>query len=102
MCINAVSSCIDVSHVNAYRLAMRKHTTIDLDADLVRAAAEALGTTRTTDTVHAALSEVVRRRQRMAITAFRPALDLADLDAMRAHRFAEDRAPYEADPPAPK
>ena len=80
---------------------MRKHTTIDLDTDLVQAAAEALGTTRTTDTVHAALSEVVRRRQRMAITDFRPALDLADLDAMRAHRFAEDREHYVSDPPDP-
>ena len=81
---------------------MRKHTTIDLDTDLVQAAAMALGTTRTTDTVHAALREVVRRRQRMAITDFRPALDLADLDAMRAHRFAEDREPYVSDPPDPE
>ena len=81
---------------------MRKHTTIDLDTDLVQAAAMALGTTRTTDTVHAALSEVVRRRQRMAITDFRPALDLADLDAMRAHRFAEDREHDVSDPPDPE
>ena len=81
---------------------MRKHTTIDLDTELVEAAAQALGTTRTTDTVHAALNEVVRRRQRMSITDFRPALDLADLDAMRAHRFAEDREPYGADAPDSK
>ena len=72
---------------------MRKHTTIDLDTNLVEAAAEALGTNRTTDTIHAALNEVVRRRQRMSITDFRPALDLTDLDAMRSHRFAEDREP---------
>lgn len=78
---------------------MRKHTTIDLDADLVEAAARVLGTTRTTDTVHAALREIVRRRERMSIVDFRPALDLADLDAMRAHRFAEDREPYAADLP---
>jgi Arc/MetJ family transcription regulator len=76
---------------------MRKHTTIDLDTDLVRQAAEALGTTRTTDTVHAALSEVVRRRLRMDIAKLRPALNLEDLDAMRAHRFAEDPAPYGSD-----
>jgi len=37
-------------------------------------------------------------RRRQAITAFRPALDLHDLDAMRAHRFAEDREAYGADP----
>jgi Arc/MetJ family transcription regulator len=73
---------------------MRKHTTIDLDVDLVRQAADALGTTRTIDTIHAALTEVVRRRLRMDILGLRPALTLDDLDAMRAHRFAEDKAPY--------
>ena len=76
---------------------MRKHTTIDLDADLVRQASEVLGTTRTTDTIHAALADVVRRRLRMEILALRPALSLDDLDAMRAHRFAEDLAPYGTD-----
>ena len=72
---------------------MRKHTTIDLDVELVRMAADALGTTRTIDTIHAALSEVVRRRLRMELLDARPALSLDDLNAMRAHRFAEDRAP---------
>ena len=76
---------------------MRKHTTIDLDVDLVRQAAEALGTTRTIDTIHAALSEVVRRRLRMQILGLRPALTLDDLDAMRAHRFGEDPAPHGPD-----
>ena len=76
---------------------MRKHTTIDLDADLVRQAGEVLGTTRTTDTVHAALEDVIRRRWRMSILDLRPGLDLTDLDAMRAHRFAEERAQYGAD-----
>ena len=73
---------------------MRKHTTMDLDIDLVGEAAQALGTTRIVDTVHAALADVVRRRQRMTIVDFRPALDLSDLDAMRAHRFAESAEPY--------
>jgi Arc/MetJ family transcription regulator len=79
---------------------MRKHTTIDLDADLVQQAGEVLGTTRTTETIHAALADVVRRRRRLAILELRPAIDLTDLDAMRSHRFAEDRAPYgtEQDP----
>jgi len=75
---------------------MRKHTTIDIDVDLVRQAGAALGTSTMTETVHAALSEAVRRRTRRAIADLRPALDLSDLDAMRAHRFAEDRAPYSA------
>jgi len=76
---------------------MRKHTTIDLDVDLVRQAADALGTTRTIDTIHAALTEVVRRRLRMELLRVRPALTLDDLNAMRAHRFAEDPAPYGSD-----
>jgi Arc/MetJ family transcription regulator len=43
---------------------VRTHTTLDLDRDLLRDAAEALGTTRMTDTVHAALRDVVARRRR--------------------------------------
>jgi Arc/MetJ family transcription regulator len=78
---------------------MRKHTTIDLDPDLVGQARELLGTTTTTETIHAALAEVVRGRRRLAILELQPALTLADLDAMRAHRFAEDPAPYGADEP---
>jgi Arc/MetJ family transcription regulator len=76
---------------------MRKHTTIDLDMELVGEASRILGTTKVTETVHAALDEVVRRRQRLALLDFTPAIELADLDGMRAHRFAEARAPYEPD-----
>lgn len=76
---------------------MRKHTTIDLDRELVGEARQVLGTTTTTETIHAALAEVVRGRRRMAILALHPALTLTDLDAMRAHRFAEDPAPYRTD-----
>ncbi len=45
-----------------------KRTNINLDRDLVRAAAVVLGTAQTTETVHAALREVVARaaRQRLA------------------------------------
>jgi Arc/MetJ family transcription regulator len=82
---------------SAYADDVRKHTTMDLDADLVAAAASVLGTTKIVDTVHAALSEVVRARHRRAIADFRPALDLNDLAAMRDHRFAEASEPYEAD-----
>jgi Arc/MetJ family transcription regulator len=42
----------------------KTHTTLDLDRTLLQEAAEALGTTRTTETVHAALREVVARRRR--------------------------------------
>jgi Arc/MetJ family transcription regulator len=78
---------------------MRKHTTIDLDAELVGEARQVLGTTTTTDTIHAALAEVVRARRRMAILELHPALTLANLDVMRAHRFAEEPAAYQSDEP---
>lgn len=70
---------------------MRKHTTIDLDLELVRDAAAVLGTKRTTDTVHAALAEVVARQRRAALAR----MDLPDLtpeavEAMRAARLAPE------------
>lgn len=89
--------CMDMEHVDAYRRHMRKHTTVDLDRDLVAQAREVLGTTSATETIHAALEEVVRARRRLGILELKPALTLADLDAMRAHRFAEDSAPSASD-----
>jgi Arc/MetJ family transcription regulator len=76
---------------------MRKHTTIDLDMDLIREASTVLGTSRVTDTVHAALDDVVRRRLRMGLVDFTPALDLGDLDVLRMHRFGEPKAPSRPD-----
>ena len=67
---------------------MRKHTTIDLDQDLVRQAAIVLGTTKTTDTVHAALADVVRRQRRLGLFEIAHDLDLAALDALRSDRVA--------------
>lgn len=78
---------------------MRRHTTIDLDRDLVDAARSILGTTTTTETIHAALAEIVRRRRRLEVLEFHPALTLADLDAMRSHRFAEAPEPSDAAKP---
>jgi Arc/MetJ family transcription regulator len=77
---------------------MRKHTTLDLDQDLVRDAAAALGTRRTTDTVHAALGEVVARRRRTVLARHDfPDLTPDALTAMRAPRRFEtppdERAP---------
>ncbi len=76
---------------------MRKHTTLDLDEDLLRDAAVALGTRRTTETVHAALRDVVARRRRVILAAH----DFADLtpealEAMRAARTFDEAPP----PPA--
>ena len=55
----------------------KTHTTLDLDRDLLRDAAEVLGTTRTTETVHAALRDVVARRRR----AWLARRDFSELEA---------------------
>jgi uncharacterized protein (DUF1778 family) len=57
---------------------VKTHTTLDLDRELLVEAATALGTTRTTDTIHAALREVVARRARIRLMA-RDWSDLKDL-----------------------
>jgi Arc/MetJ family transcription regulator len=80
---------------------MRRHTTIDIDIELVHEAGLVLGTTRMTETVHAALEEVVRRRRLMTLLEFDPALSLDDLRTMRAHRFAEAAEPYGIEPAPP-
>jgi Arc/MetJ family transcription regulator len=70
--------------VSGGRKMSKTHTTLDLDRDLLHEAADALGTTRTTDTVHAALREVVQRRQR----AWLARRDFAELE----NRLPELRA----------
>jgi Arc/MetJ family transcription regulator len=72
---------------------MRKHTTLDLDQDLVRDAAAALGTSRTTDTVHAALADVVARRRRAVLA-------LLELPDLTPDTLASVRAPRRFDVPA--
>ncbi len=67
-----------------------RRTNINLDMELVEAAAAVLGTARTTDTVHAALREVVGRAVRERLTQ----RDFADLtpsaleDMRRPPKFA--------------
>jgi Arc/MetJ family transcription regulator len=85
---------------------MRKHTTLDLDQDLVREAAVALGTRRTTETVHAALAEVVARRRRASLASLDfPDLTPEALSSVRAPRLfavpAEKPGPTE-EPRAPE
>jgi Arc/MetJ family transcription regulator len=65
--------------------ATRRKTSFEIDTAKVSAAKEILGTKTLTDTVDAALSEVVRLRQRKTLVEllFRPgALELNDPDAM--------------------
>lgn len=55
----------------------KTHTTLDLDRDLLADAARALGTSRTTETIHAALREAVARRRR----AWLARRDFSDLES---------------------
>lgn len=76
--------------MHAYTGAMKRHTTIDLDQELVREAAEALGTKRISETIHAALDDVVRRHRRLRLLDIPIDLDLETLRAMRAPRHELD------------
>ena len=71
----------------AYARRMVKRTNINLDMDLVQQAAQALGTRRTTDTVHEALRDVIARARRTRL-AQRDFEDLTpeSLEAMRRPR----------------
>jgi Arc/MetJ family transcription regulator len=64
-----------------------QRTNINLDKELVAAAAAVLGTTQTTETVHAALGDVVDRAARRRLAA-REYADLtpATLEAIRNAR----------------
>ena len=65
-----------------------KRTNINLDTQLVRETAALLGTTRTSDTVHAAMRDVVARehRRRLAERDLFGDMTAAELDAMRRPR----------------
>jgi len=67
---------------------MKKHTTMDLDQDLVREAARILGTKNATQTVHRALEEAVRR-ERLARLARR---SFAELSGRKLERFRRPRS----------
>jgi hypothetical protein len=66
-----------------------KHTTLNLDLTLVREAGEILGTEGTTDTVHAALLEVVNRYKRQQLLEYDfPGLTPESLEAARGVRVS--------------
>lgn len=76
-------------HLRARNLErMRRHTTLDLDVDLIREAAAVLGTRRPGETVNAALTEVIRARKRARLLELSTDLTLDDLRAMRITRFS--------------
>lgn len=72
---------------------MRKHTTLNLDRDLLRQAQSALGTTQATETIHRALSEVVNRHKRERLAAY----DFPDLTPEFVEEMRRDRSFVQSD-----
>ncbi len=79
------------SRYKVYYWPVVRRTNINLDIDLVDQAAAELGTARTTDTVHAALRDVVARARRARLAR----RDFADLtpDAVEEMRRPSGWAP---------
>lgn len=71
-----------------YVRSVTKRTNINLDTELLREAAELLGTERITDTVHAAMREVVDREYRRRLANRRLFTDVTteEFESMRRGR----------------
>lgn len=80
-------SCVRAERAEVYAERVTKRTNINLDVDLLDRAAAVLGTRRTTDTVHAALQQVVAQalRRRLAAHDF-PDLTPETLEELRRSR----------------
>jgi Arc/MetJ family transcription regulator len=65
---------------------MVRRTTINLDADLVAEAREVLHTKNTTDTVHDALRDVIRRERLRRLAQRSWSMTLEELKEMRRSR----------------
>src|SRR3990170_2561199 len=79
--------------MTAYDDRVKRHTTIDLDVDLLREAQADLRTQGISETIHAALADVVARRRRARLAQF----DFVDLtpEALEAMRSARTPAEFE-------
>ena len=70
---------------------MIRRTSLNLDLDLVAKAREVLDTRTTTDTIHRALEEVVRREALRELAAWDlGGMTLEDLERIRQPRFTAD------------
>lgn len=77
-------------HTQAYTWNMIKHTTLNLDMELLARAQQELGTRTATDTIHRALEEAVNRaRRRRLLDHDFSELTPEVIDEMRRPRFAE-------------
>jgi hypothetical protein len=69
-----------------------KRTSLNLDFELLDEAKEVLETTATTETIHRALSEVVRQARLQRLAKRRFDLSADELAALRAARTADEDA----------
>lgn len=75
-----------------YSSSMTKRTTINLDMDVLEHARTVLGTKKTTETVHRALEEVIRRDARESLAQWDlGGLTPDHLTEMRKPRFSAER-----------
>jgi Arc/MetJ family transcription regulator len=73
---------------------MIKHTTLNLDSELLEEAKRTLGTSRTTDTIHRALREVIDYHKRLRLLDYDfSELTPASLEEMRRPRVFSDIGP---------
>ena len=72
---------------------MIKRTSLNLDLDLVSRARDVLDTRTTTETIHRALDEVVRREGLRRLTEWRPDMTLEDLERLRRGWWSDEEWP---------
>ena len=72
---------------------MIKRTSLNLDLDLVSRARDVLDTRTTTETIHRALDEVVRREELRQLAEWRPDMTLEDLERLRRGWFPGEEWP---------
>jgi Arc/MetJ family transcription regulator len=66
---------------------VRKHTTLNIDTELLAEAQEVLGTTQATEAIHRALAEVVNRQKRRQLASLTiPGLTLESIEESRRGR----------------
>lgn len=70
-------------------MARVKRTSLNLDLDLVAQAREILDTRTTTETIHRALDEVIRREALQKLAAWRPDYTLEELFELRRRGFGD-------------
>jgi Arc/MetJ family transcription regulator len=72
---------------------MIKRTSLNLDLDLVAQARGVLRTRTTTETIHAALDEVVRQEALNRLADWTPDLTLEELERLRRPRYPAEEWP---------